>query len=131
MKTVNRFQDLQVWQRARELTKLIYRLTKTTKFNQDIRLKFQMRDASVSIMSNIAEGFSRKSDKEFSQFLFISKGSSSELMSHCYVSVDQGYFSENEFHILYEEIDHVSRMLSNLIKYLKRDQRSRNDSMTQ
>jgi four helix bundle protein len=118
MNTVMRFEDLEVWQKARELTKFIYQITKGEEFNRDIRLKYQMRDASVSIMSNIAEGFSRKSDKEFSHFLFISKGSSSELLSHSYVSMDQSYFSEVQFRQLYEKLDHVSRMLSNLIKYL-------------
>ncbi len=118
MSTVNRFEDLEVWQSARELTNFVYRVTTNEKFGRDVRLKYQMRDSSVSIMSNIAEGFSRKSDREFSQFLFISKGSASELMSQTYVSADQNYVSNGEFQAMYKKIDQVSRMLSNLIKYL-------------
>ena len=118
MSTVKSFEDLEVWQKARELTKSVYQLTGNRKFDQDLRLKYQMRSASVSIMSNIAEGFSRKSDKEFSQFLYISKGSSSELMSLTYVSLDQSFFSNDDWKSMYRMIEHVSRMLSNLIKYL-------------
>ena len=76
-----------------------------------------MRRASVSVMANIAEGFSRKSDKEFSQFLFIAKSSAAELQSHA-VALDQGYISELDFRKLHEGIDYSSRMLSNLIKHL-------------
>ena len=69
-------------------------------------------------MANIAEGFSRKSDKEFSQFLFIAKSSAAELQSHAYVALDQGYIEEADFERLYDDLDHTSRMVSNLIKHL-------------
>lgn len=93
--TITRFEDLKVWQRARQLTKLVYKLTSSACFNNDFRPKNQMRDASVSIMSNIAE-----------------------LQSHSYVALDQNYISENNFCSLYDFVDHVSRMLSKLITYL-------------
>jgi len=117
---VNRFEDLDVWQKARGLVRLVYMMTKDGKFSQDFSLKDQMRRASVSIMANIAEGFSRKSDKEFGQFLFIAKSSAAELQSHAYVALDQGYLTKSDFGQIYNDIDHECRMLSNLIKHLSR-----------
>ena len=113
-----RFEDLDCWQQARELTRSIYRLTADSKFAKDYGLKDQMRRASVSIMANIAEGFARKGSKEFGQFLFVAKASAAELQSHAYVALDQGYMGEPDFKELYDKLDHVSRMLSNLIKHL-------------
>lgn len=113
-----RFEDLDVWQKARELTKSVYRLTRNGAFASDRGLSNQMRRASVSIMANIAEGFSRKGDKEFGQFLFIAKSSAAELQSHAYVALDQGYIDESNFKNLYADLDHTSRMTSNLIKHL-------------
>lgn len=69
-------------------------------------------------MANIAEGFSRRGDKEFGQFLFIAKGSASELQSHAYIALDQGYVEKADFEVLYENLDHIARMLSRLIKHL-------------
>ena len=115
---ITRFEDLDVWQKARELTRLIYGFTANGKFSRDYGLRDQMRRASVSIMANIAEGFSRKSDREFSQFLYIAKSSASELQSHAYVAMDQKYISDSEFNHLYDGVDHASRMISNLIKHL-------------
>lgn len=120
---ITRFENLEVWQRARELTKLVYQVTKVDTFNQDQRLKNQIRDSCVSIMANIAEGFSRNSDKEFRQFLFVAKASAAEVQSHSYVSLDQHYLNQTEFAKLYEETDHISRMLFNLIQYLSRTTR--------
>lgn len=124
-----RFEDREVWQLARELTKSVYKLTANGRFSRDYGLKDQMRRASVSIMANIAEGFSRRGDKEFGQFLFVAKSSAAELQSHAYVAVDQGYMIETDFKGLYEALDHISRMLSNLIKRLlhPRDRRNRRD----
>jgi four helix bundle protein len=70
-------------------------------------------------MANIAEGFSRKSNKEFSHFLFIAKSSAAELQSHAYVALDQGYIDKSDFSALYDSLDHSSRMISNLIKHLR------------
>jgi four helix bundle protein len=71
-------------------------------------------------MANIAEGFSRKGDREFTQFLFVAKGSAAELQSHAYVALDQGYISEPEFKSVYNLAEQESKMLSNFIKYLSR-----------
>ncbi len=97
---------------------MTYELTRNSKFSKDYGLRDQMRRASVSIMANIAEGFSRKGDKEFGQFLFVAKSSAAELQSHAYVALDQGYIGEPEFRKLYEGLDHISRMTSNFIKHL-------------
>jgi four helix bundle protein len=124
MSTIRRFEDLEVWKRARELTKLVYKLTDASQFSRDYRLRNQMRDAAVSILSNIAEGFSRRTDKEFIQFLYVSRASAAELQSQSYVALDQEYLPAVAFERIYEETDHTSRMLSNLIKYLRSSARS-------
>jgi len=120
-----RFEDLEVWQQGRDVTRSIYKLTTNGRFSKDYALKDQMRRASVSIMANVAEGFSRRGDKEFGQFLFVAKSSAAELQSHAYVALDQGYMTETDFKGLYESLDHVSRMLSNFIKHLLDGQRGR------
>ena len=115
---VSRFEDLDVWQHARELARAIYRFTATNTFSRDYGLRDQMRRASVSIMANIAEGFSRKGDREFTQFLFVAKSSAAELQSHAYVALDQQYINEPEFKSVYDMAEQESKMLSNFIKYL-------------
>ena len=79
----------------------------------------QIKRAAVSIMANIAEGFSRKGNKEFIQFLFIGKSSATELQSHLYVALDQGYIKNDDFNEIYDQADKVQRQISNLIKYLQ------------
>lgn len=116
--TVTRFEDLEIWQKARKIVNLIYTLTGNTRFSKDYSLKDQMRRCAVSLMANIAEGFSRRTDREFCQFLFIGKSSAADLQSHVYVALDQGYLTQPEFDKIYSELDQESRMLSNLIKHL-------------
>jgi four helix bundle protein len=116
--TINRFEDLEAWQKARELTRVVYQRTTARQFSRDYGLRDQMRRAGVSIMANIAEGFSRRSNREFCQFLFIAKSSAAELQSHAYVALDQAYIEKSDFEKLYDDLDHTSRMISNLIKYL-------------
>lgn len=118
-KTVEGFEDLNVWQKARELVKLIYRLTKTKDFSKDYSLIDQIRRASTSIMSNIAEGFERGSNKEFIQFLYIAKGSCGEVRSQLYVAIDQDYISNDDFSNAKNSCMKISAMISNLINYLK------------
>jgi four helix bundle protein len=81
-----------------------------------------MRRAGVSIMADIAEGFSRKGDLEFTQFLFVAKGSAAELQSHAYVALDQGYIEQGRFQDLYAQADKSARLISGLIKYLRSPQ---------
>jgi four helix bundle protein len=115
-----RFEDIKAWQQARELVKLVYRAIKSNKeFGRDYRLVGQIQAAAVSSMANIAEGFARHSNKEFTQFLFISKSSAAEVQSHLYVALDQDYIGKEVFNPIYKSAETVSRMNSNLIKYLR------------
>lgn len=114
-----RFEDIKAWQEARALVKLIYRaINSNMAFKRDLRLVSQIQGAAVSAMANIAEGFSRHSNKEFVQFLYISKSSAAEVQSHLYVALDQKYISEEIFKEIFHSAEAVARMDSNLIKYL-------------
>jgi four helix bundle protein len=117
--TITRFEDLECWQEARNIVNRIYGLCRLTGLKSDFTLVDQIKRAAISLMANIAEGFSRKGNREFVQFLFIAKASAAELQSHLYVALDQKYIDENEFKGLYEELDKVQRKISNLIKYLR------------
>jgi four helix bundle protein len=92
-----KFEDLIFWQKARELTELVYSFSKSGTFSKDFELKGQIRRAAVSVMANIAEGFGRGGNKEFIQFLFVSKGSLTEVQSHLYVALDQEYIDKKQF----------------------------------
>ena len=114
-----RFEDIEAWKEARELVKLIYQVIKNNeRFRRDFRLINQIQSAAVSSMANIAEGFARRSNKEFIQFLFISKSSAAEVQSHLYVARDQAYIQEKEFNQIYGQAEKVSKMTSGFIKYL-------------
>jgi four helix bundle protein len=117
---ITRFEDIEAWQEARKLVKMVYDvINKSPKFRRDFRLVNQMQDASVSCMSNIPEGFSRKSNKEFIQFLFISKSSAAEVQSQLYVALDQDYITQDDFERIYNQAEIVSKMDSGFIKYLQ------------
>jgi len=119
MSKIEEFEEIKAWIKARELVKEIYRITSVGKFAKDWSLKDQIRRAVVSIMSNIAEGFSRQSDKEFIRFLYIAKGSTAEVQSQLYVASDLGYVNEGEFNKLYNEADKIAKLTSGFIRYLK------------
>jgi len=88
-------------------------------FEKDFRFLSQIQAAAVSSMSNIAEGFSRQSTREFIQYLFISKGSAAEVQSQLYVALDQGYISQERFDKIYNQAETVCKLDSGFIKYLK------------
>ncbi len=111
MATFHRFEQIEVWQKARELTNKIYKITAQGAFSRDFGLKDQIRDASVSMMSNIAEGFERGGTAEFKQFLSIAKGLSGEVRSELYVALDQGYLTSTVFESLSGDALQISRML--------------------
>jgi len=100
---VKRFEELIVWQRAKELTRLIYASTRNGAFQKDYGLKDQIQRAAVSVMSNIAEGFGRGGNKEFIQFLFVAKGSLSEVQSLLHVATDQDYIDSAKFQLAYDK----------------------------
>ena len=97
MATFRRFEDILAWQKARSITQKIYRISSSGEFARDFGLRDQLRRASVSIMANIAEGFGRRSNKEFANFLNMAHGSASECQSHLYVALDVGYIFQNDF----------------------------------
>ncbi len=120
MATFRKFEEIQCWQKARELTASIYNISKREPFSRDFGLKDQIRRASVSIMSNIAEGFDRQGTREFIQFLAIAKGSAAEVKCQLYVAIDQGYIDEKEFRELSMLAAQTGSMAAGLITYLRR-----------
>lgn len=120
MSTFKRFEEIQAWQKAREITKKIYSMSNKDNFAKDFSLRDQMKRASVSIMANIAEGHGRRTTAEFANFLNIARGSAIELQSHLYVALDLNYINQNEFNETYEMLDEVSRMTLSLAQYLRK-----------
>jgi four helix bundle protein len=120
MATVSSFEELDVWKNARSLGKEIYIATAKNGFQKDFGLRDQLRRATVSIVSNIAEGFERSGNPEFVRFLYIAKGSAGEVRAQLYLALDLGYVDAARFQVLNESVVKVSRQLSALIKYLER-----------
>ena len=116
---ITRFEDIQAWQVARELCKVVYQLTWDEQFHRDFGLRDQARRAAVSVMANIAEGFDSHSNAEFIQFLYYALRSASELQSHLYVAQDQGYVSPSGFAEAYEKASKVKSMIFRFIDYLR------------
>ncbi|OGF46903.1 MAG: hypothetical protein A2452_07040 [Candidatus Firestonebacteria bacterium RIFOXYC2_FULL_39_67] len=114
-----RFEDLNIYKEARVLAKDIYEISRLPGFEKDFYLVGQIRRSAVSIMSNIAEGFERKGDKEFSQFLFIAKGSCGELRAQMDIIMDQGYVKDAPYKSIRNKSEKLNSMISNLIKYLR------------
>lgn len=119
MNKIEQFEDIIAWQKARELTRQVYGCTKVGLFARDFGLRDQIQRSSVSTMANIAEGFERGGDKEFIQFLSHSKGSCGEAKSHLYVALDQQYVTGDQFKLLYEQADEVSRLTAGFMAYLQ------------
>ena len=119
---LTRFEEIQAWQQARILVKIVYNTVQTNNsFQRDYRLINQIQSAAVSTMSNVAEGFARKSNKEFIQFLFISKSSAAEVQSQLYVALDQNYITKQQFEKIYNQAETVSKLTSGFIKYLRKN----------
>lgn len=122
--TFRSFEEIVAWQTARKVVKSIYSATRKEGFGRDYALRDQARKAAISIMANIAEGFSRRSDREFIHFLFTAKASAAETQSHVYVALDLGYLDPQEFEVLYDDLDRCARQTSNLISFLMGRRRS-------
>ena len=120
MARVEQFEDLEVWQKSRDLVREVYRLTSDGRFSADWTLRNQIRQAALSVMANIAEGFERGGNREFLQFLAIAKGSCGETRSHLVAAQDQEYVSEDAFTEARERALEVSRMISGLMGHLRR-----------
>jgi four helix bundle protein len=117
---IQKFEDLDSWKKARELANVIYNLTDQKNFKRDFRLCGQMRDASGSVMHNIAEGFDSGSDAEFIRFLRISRRSSSEVQSQLYLALDRKYITPTQLQYAYEKATDVKKLNNGLIAYLRR-----------
>src|SRR5690606_11924795 len=124
MGNFNTFEEIIAWQKARLFNKQIYDITNKDIFKKDFELVKQIRRASISISSNIAEGFERNTDKEFIYFLYVAKASSAEIRSQLYLAFDLEYLSKNEFEELFINITDISKLISGLIKYLNKSQKS-------
>jgi four helix bundle protein len=118
------FEEIQAWQKSRELVREVYKICQDGKLKRDYGLRDQVCRASVSSMSNIAEGFARKNDKEFARFLDIAKASATEVQSLLYVALDVGYVARNEFDRLYKMAAEAAALISGLTSYLRKDQRT-------
>jgi len=112
---IEKFEDIQVWQKSKELALGIYEVFKGSK---DFAFRDQIQRAAVSVMNNIAEGFGRSGDKELRQFLFIAKGSSAEVRSMLYIALELGYINKGDFQRFYDLSVEISKMLSGFIKKL-------------
>jgi len=120
MATVRRFEDLECWQEARELVKLLYSFTKKRAFGQDFELKGQVRRSVISVMSNISEGFHRRGRKEFMRFIDYSRSSIAETLSHCYVAQDQDYIDALEMERAKAQAKVVWKKINHFITYLNK-----------
>ena len=120
MATFQTFEQIEAWQSARELTRSIYATSNQGPFARDYGLRDQIRRASVSSMSNIAEGFERSGTGEFVQFLAMAKGSAGEVRSQLYVALDQGYIDQEQFDRLSALVTQTARMIGGLMLYLRK-----------
>lgn len=119
MGTIQKFEDIDAWQKARVLTREVYAVTADGTFSKDFGLRDQIRRAAVSVMSNIAEGFDRGGVRELIQFLFIAKGSAAEVQAQLYVALDAGYIKQEQFKGLYDLAGDTGRLIGGFIRYLK------------
>jgi four helix bundle protein len=117
---IERFEDIEAWQLARELTQKVYSVTENPKFTKDYGLKRQIQEAAGSSMHNIAEGFDSETNREFIRFLRYSKRSCTEVQSELYVALDQGYISPDEFEDVYDQARRTRAAVRGFINYLKK-----------
>jgi four helix bundle protein len=115
----NRFEEIDVWNLSRSLVKEIYNITHEKPLSKDFGLRDQIRRCAISIPSNIAEGYERKSNNEFTRFLFIAKGSAGELRTQLYLAKDLKYINEEIFDTVLKKCEDISKSLSGFIKYLQ------------
>ena len=121
---IERFEDIESWKLARELTNQVYKITSTEKFKKDYGLKDQIQRASISIMANIAEGFDSGTNKSFANFLNYAYRSASEVQSLLYIALDQKYIQEKEHNVLYRKISNLKDLIGGFIKYLRQNKKS-------
>jgi four helix bundle protein len=119
---IERFEDLEIWKEARELCKRVFEITSVSPFCNDFKFRDQIRTSSGSVMDNIAEGFERGGNKEFGQFLSVSKGSCGECRSQSYRAFDYHYINQDILDDLIAKTTQLSKKISSLISYLKKSE---------
>jgi four helix bundle protein len=119
---IERFEELEVWKLSRLFVRDIYLVSRSGMISKDYGFKDQIQRAALSIMNNIAEGFERKSSKEFLQFLFIAKSSCGEVRNMLYVGKDIEYFDDETYNRLFNESESISKSLGGFIQYLRKNQ---------
>lgn len=123
MAKIEEFKDLKIWQEARDICNEVWELIETTPLGKDYKLRDQMNGSSGSIMDNIAEGFERNGNREFVQFLSISKASCGELRSQLYRCLDRGHIEEDVFDFLREKALVEGKKIGAFMSYLKKSER--------
>jgi len=124
MTKIEKFEDIEAWQRARDLTKAVYIATGDGPLARDFGLRDQLRRVAVSVMSNIAEGFNRSGNRELIQFLFIAKGSATEVQAQLYVVLDTGYLKQAQFQQLYDLAGSTCQLIGGFIQIFENSQRT-------
>ena len=124
MATVKNYEELIVWQKSMDFCDEVFKIINTTKLSSDFALRDQMNRSSISIPSNIAEGFDRESNNQFSYFLKVAKGSAGELRTQLHIVKRRGFINEESFQKLYNDITHISKMISSLLSYIRENKRN-------
>jgi four helix bundle protein len=120
---IERFQDIEAWQEAKKLAVAIYGLTENKQFNKDFGLRGQIQRAGASVMANIAEGFGRKTNKDFMRFLYISRGSVFEVQSHLEIAKEISYISQKEFDEVNKLTMSTAKLVGGFINYLEKHEK--------
>jgi four helix bundle protein len=119
MATVKRFEDLEIWQMAREQANSLWKIYTEGTFSKDYELRNQISRSSGSVMDNIAEGFERSGNNEFNNFLLIAKASNGEVRSQLYRAFDRNHITKEIFEVLIIKTENISKKVTSFIKYLK------------
>lgn len=125
MPTIARFEDIEAWKTARQLTRMIYALTEQGQFAKDFGLKNQIQRASVSVMSNIAEGFESRTQAQFLEYLGQSKASAGEVRCQLYIGLDLDYLTQEQFQQVFDLADKSSRQVARFMGYIETNPQSR------
>ena len=125
MPTIIRFEEIEAWKTARELTRMVYSLTEQGSFARDYGLKNQIQRAAVSVMSNIAEGFESRTQAQFLDYLGHAKASAGEVRCQLYVALDLQYMPEEQFNKVFDLADKSSRQIARFMNYLETHPQSR------